>query len=232
MPADIVDFAALVFFLSLWIGYTRFASAQVRRRPCLAGLLHTFRRRWMLALIERDNRVADTTIIANIERTVTFLASSTMLIIAGLLTVMASSEKAMALVSALPFTHKTTPLEWELKLLLLVSIFIYAFFKFTWALRQVGFCAVMVGHAPMPGDATSADRKDEFAEGVARVLSMAGAHFNYGLRSYYFGVASLAWFFNAWVFMAATVAVVGILYQREFASSALHALQKVEASTR
>jgi len=232
MPANIVDIVAMVLFLSIWIGYTRFASAQVKRRPCLAGLLHTFRRRWMLSLLERDNRVADTTIIANIERTVTFLASSTMLIIAGLLTVMASSEKAMALVSALPFTHKPSAVEWELKLLLLVSIFIYAFFKFTWALRQVGFCAVMVGHAPMPGDAIDDAHKVKFAEGMAKMLSMAGAHFNHGLRSYYFGLASLAWFFNVWVFMGATFAVFGILYQREFASSALRALQQVEVTTR
>lgn len=50
---------------------------------------------------------------------------------------------------------------------------------------------------------------------------MAAHTFNYGLRAYYFGMATLAWFINPWFFMLVTAGVVLVLYQREFHSGVL-----------
>ena len=62
------------------------------------------------------------------------------------------------------------------------------------------------------------------AERAARVVSLAAHQFNQGLRTYYFGLAMLAWFINPWIFMLVTAGVVGVLYQREFHSSVLHVM--------
>ena len=62
------------------------------------------------------------------------------------------------------------------------------------------------------------------AERVARVVSMAAHHFNFGIRSYYFALAVLAWFVSPWLFVAAAALVVYVLYRREFHSSALSTL--------
>ena len=56
---------------------------------------------------------------------------------------------------------------------------------------------------------------------TARVISMAANTFNFGLRAYYFGMATLAWFINPWFFMLVTGGVVLVLYQREFHSDVL-----------
>ena len=53
---------------------------------------------------------------------------------------------------------------------------------------------------------------------------MAAETFNDGLRAYYFAFAAIGWFFSPIVFMAATVGVVYILYQREFGSDVLGVL--------
>jgi uncharacterized membrane protein len=50
-------------------------------------------------------------------------------------TILGSTDKAIEIVRALPFAAKTTLVQWEMKLLVLCMIFIYAFFKFIWALR-------------------------------------------------------------------------------------------------
>ena len=59
---------------------------------------------------------------------------------------------------------------------------------------------------------------------AGRLLSLAGDSFNNGLRAYYFALAALMWFVHAWLMVAATAAVVFILYWREFRSDTLSAL--------
>ncbi|MNJ78871.1 hypothetical protein D3C77_767340 [compost metagenome] len=53
------------------------------------------------------------------------------------------------------------------------------------------------------------------------MISLAANQFNFGLRSYYFGLAMLAWFINPWFFIIATTGVVLVLYRREFHSDVL-----------
>lgn len=227
---SVPDVAAAFWFFLLWIGYTYFARRQVGKKLCLAGELDHYRLQWMTNLLHRENRIADTTIIAALERNVTFLASSTLLILAGLLTVLASTDRAMAVVQDLPFIHPTSQLTWELKLLVLIGIFIYAFFKFTWCARQYGFSAVLVGGAPDPEQvARDPVRAEQFARGAAGVLSRAGGDFNLGLRSYYFGLSTLVWVVHPGLFMAATAWVVAVLYHREFHSPTLKALHASHA---
>ncbi|HCW95993.1 MAG TPA: DUF599 domain-containing protein, partial [Pseudomonas sp.] len=96
------------------------------------------------------------------------------------------------------------------------------FFTFSWCMRQYNFGAVLVASAPMAGERNVNDlERKAFAERAARVLSMAANQFNFGLRAYYFGMATLAWFINPWFFMAVTTGVVLVLYRREFHSDVL-----------
>merc|ERR1711879_562098 len=110
----------------------------------------------------------------------------------------------------------------------MIGVFIYAFFTFTWSMRQFGFASVLVGAAPMPGDTsvTAAERRS-FAIYGAKIIDQASHSYNYGLRSFYFSLALISWFINPWLFMVAAAAVVGVLYEREFMSTALKSLQKV-----
>ncbi|MBX9713717.1 MAG: DUF599 family protein, partial [Pseudomonadaceae bacterium] len=108
------------------------------------------------------------------------------------------------------------------KLLCLAIVFVYAFFTFSWCMRQYNFAAVLVGSAPMAGERNVTDlERQAFATRAARVISMAANTFNFGLRAYYFGMATLAWFINPWFFMLVTAGVVLVLYQREFHSDVL-----------
>ena len=50
---------------------------------------------------------------------------------------------------------------------------------------------------------------------------MAANQFNFGLRSYYFGMTMLAWFVSPWLFMLMSAGVVLVLYRREFHSDVL-----------
>ncbi|MET0049421.1 MAG: DUF599 family protein [Sedimenticola sp.] len=227
--SPLIDIAALAWFLLAWMGYTRFAKRRCATTICLASVMHMYRQQWMMQMMRREHRIADMSAIASLERSVAFFGSSALIIVAGLLTLLGYINEAMALIRNLPLSVPQSELLWEAKILLLLVIFVYAFFKFTWSMRQNGFATALMGAAPLAEDqsVTEGERQDA-AERIARVISMAAHHFNFGIRSYYFALAALVWFWNPWIFMAATALVVYVLYRREFHSSVLKTLMSNE----
>ncbi len=226
---DWINLACLIWFLGSWIGYSRFAKRMAKRTNCLSSVMHRFRLAWMRELLFREQRVADSSIIANLERSVSFLASTTILVLAGIVTVLASSDQIYRLLVQLPFVAYTSPEQLQFKLLLLVCIFIYAFFTLTWSMRQFGFCSVLVGATPVfkPDEMTDSQR-DVYARHCGKVMDQAAHSYNFGLRAYYFSMATLAWFVHPLAFVLAVALVVVILYRREFHSSTLRALVEVD----
>jgi uncharacterized membrane protein len=219
-----LDLLALGWFFVWWIGYARFAEWRARSEPSLLSMMWQYRRDWWVRIIERELRMIDTSIIANLSNSATFFASTTLLILGGLLALLGTTEQVSAVVRGLPFTKGMSETAWELKILLLVGIFVYAFFKFTWSLRQFNVASVLVGAAPKVP--RHAEDEAAYIDHGARVSHFAAEHFNYGLRAYYFALGAMAWFINGWLFMGATAWVAFILYWREFRSEALQAIKR------
>jgi uncharacterized membrane protein len=146
MPGPL-DVIAVIWFFMLWIGYTLFAKRRAKVVSCLSFELRRKRTDWMQKMLTRENKMADVGLISTLERNVTFFASSSLLILAGLLTAMSSAEKLSIMLSNLVPWSTFTEGSVQLKLLLLTFIFVFAFFQFTWSLRQYGFCGVLIGAA-------------------------------------------------------------------------------------
>ncbi|MCL5050232.1 MAG: DUF599 domain-containing protein [Firmicutes bacterium] len=219
------DVIALLWFLSLWVGYSLFARRKARQTHCLSSILRSLRVDWMYAVTHKDNHIADAALVGNVERNVTFFASSTILVLAGVLTVLASNEAFVRVIDQLPFTVEQSANLILLKLAGMAVILVFAFFKFTWSIRQFGFVSVLLGMAPsMSRSTVSEETRDRYARNTAKVLDQAGHEYNYGLRAYYFALAYLCWFASPWFFIIASAVVVYILYRREYRSRVLRAL--------
>ena len=146
-----------------------------------------------------------------------------MLVLGALIALTGYMQQPLDLVSGLPFTVKGSARLLELKILLLVVVFTYAFFKFSWAMRQLGQGATLIGAAPkQPKE--SPEQYAPVINRIARIASYAGTNFNNGLRAYYFGLAALAWFLHPWLMIAATAWIVLVLFHREFKSKTLEAM--------
>jgi uncharacterized membrane protein len=224
-----VDLAAVLLFAGGWIGYVWFAARHSRRVPSLHTSMDHYRREWMVMMVGRDNRMLDANVIRNISRSSQFFASTTMLILGALLASMGYVQQAQELVSGLPFTVKASARLLEIKMLLLVLIFVHAFFKFSWGIRQLNFCGILVAataKTPKEGPEQLAPQINR----IARVTSYAMSNFNHGLRSYYFAVAAMGWFLHPLLMIVATVWVIAVLYHREFKSKTLQALLEEDAS--
>lgn len=226
-----LNIIAPVWLLACWIGYSKFAKVKAKQRsPSLSSVLRNYRIDWMQQMIKRDQRVSDASLVSNLERNVNFFASSSLLILAGLVTALTTTDKTFTILDSIPIAHVVSPEAMKVRFLLLIGIFIYAFFTFTWSLRQYNFCSTLLGAAPMPEDTeTSKTAKQAYANYSAKILDQAAHSFNYGLRAYYFALSVLAWFISPWLFMLAAAMVTAILYWREFHSKPLQALLAMRA---
>jgi len=219
-----LDWAAVAVFFGGWGAYAHYSRRGAGSQRSVLAATNAVRRQWMLQTTYREVRVIDGVVIQNLSTSPSFFASTTILIIGGLLAVLAG-DKANELVRDLPFAQRTSTLIFDLKLILLLGIFVYAFFRFTWSMRQYTFGALLIAAAPEAGRfAAEGLSRDAFADKAGRVVGLAAETFNDGLRGYYFAFAAIGWFFSPFVFMAATLGVIYILYQREFRSEVLSVL--------
>lgn len=224
LPAP--DWAAMALFFAGWSGYAAFAKRRAALQPSILATTNHWRRQWMLQVTRRENRIVDSGVLQSMAASPSFFASTTILIIGGLLAALGATDKASELVHELPFATRTSALVFDLKLVLLTGVFVYAFFRFTWSLRQYSFGAILVGAAPSPQGFGDDAERDRYADRAGHVVALAAETFNDGLRAYYLSFAAVAWFFSAWAFMVGTAAVVWILYRREFHSEVLVALRR------
>ncbi len=218
-----LDVFALAWLALCWMAYAWMCDRSPRGEQGLMKLVHSYRERWLQECVARDNRMVDAALVGNLMRSVAFFASTSILILGGLLTALGYAERAMEITAELPMARRTSAALWETKVLLLIAIFFYAFFKFSWSLRQYNTLSVMIGAAPAPGAA--AQEREAFVRTGTGISSYAGDEFIRGMRAYYFGMAAITWFIQTWLFIAVATLVVAILYWREFRSPALRSIR-------
>jgi uncharacterized membrane protein len=139
--------------------------------------------------------------------------------------VLGATEQASDLVREIPFAARTSLLVFDFKVVLLVAIFVYAFFRFTWCIRQYSVGVLLVAAAPEAAAITDETQRQAFADRAGRVMGLAAESFNDGLRAYYMSFAAVSWFVSPWAMLAATATVIWVLYRREFRSQVLQALE-------
>ena len=224
---SLIDYIALAWFGFCWIGYLIYADYSPMHKKSISYLMNGQRQRWMRNMIGRELRMIDTTIQSNLISGVAFFASTSILLVGGLLAALGATEQAVEVLKDLPLAQHISHEVWEAKVLLLLIIFIYAFFKFAWCHRLFQYCAILLGAAPLEQNELS-DQGREFVKQAARMHGLSGLHFLRGLRAYFFALAGLAWFINAWLFIVATTWVTVVLYRREFRSRSYDILRKLD----
>jgi len=216
------DWAALLFFAFCWFGYGHYSAMRDQREDSLFAATNRMRLEWMRQMLGRENRSLDAIIIGNITRSFTFFASTAMFILAALVSGLAYREKVNSVLTDIPFAEISDGAFWQMKIFLLIIIFVYGFFKFTWSMRQYNYVNMFIGAAP-----DYRERKEEheaLAQRGARLTVNAARHFNNGLRAYYFGLAALVWIIHPYLFMLATAWVVRVTHRREFRSATMKIL--------
>ena len=159
-----LDWMVLCFFLAVWVGYAWFARRLAVHKHSILAASNRFRLRWVKVSLVRDPRVLDGIITQTLSHTPSFFSSTTIIIIGGLLALLGTTDKAAELVREIPFSQATPILVFEFKILILIAIFVYAFFRFSWSMRQYTFVALMIGALPSPQFFHyNPDKQDDYA---------------------------------------------------------------------
>ena len=216
-----LDWIGLALFVASWIGYEQVVEHGWFRTKRLREETNKLRLKWAYVMLKRDPRVSDAAMIANLLPSLSFYANTTIYIIAALFAALGTIDQLMSAASDLPFSRVLSREAMELKLLILIGVFVIAYFKFTWSLRQFNLLTITLGSVPLVG---TDEEMGRHARKFAAVNSCAGNDFNRGLRAYYFGMAVMAWMVSAWLFILSTVVIVFVLARREFSSPILKAL--------
>ena len=216
------DAGALLVFLAAWFGMTWAIERPREGRVSTAQIMARYRMRWMERMLERDPRILDGALLAQLRTGAAFFASGCMIAIGGAAALLGQAEQVVSLARDLTADQLAlTRTASEAKILFLIVLLVSAFLRFVWSHRLFGYCAILMG--AVGKDAAEAENR-LIAKKAGMLNISAGKSFNRGLRQLYFGLAALAWFLGPEAFLVATLATAAVLYRREFRSDSRRAL--------
>ncbi|WP_417688876.1 DUF599 domain-containing protein [Roseibium sp.] len=211
------DYISVGWFLFAWFGFNFLIDVSPLKKKTLSATMEVYRRAWMRTMTTRPVRIMDTAIISGLQQGTAFFASTALIAIGGGFALLDSTDTILQLAGDLSIPVEQTRALWEVKVLGLMLILAYAFFKFGWAYRLFNYASIIMGSVPEIGRAE--DRVIlEIADKAAELNVLAGRHFNRGQRAFFFAIAFLAWFAGPIAFAATTLAVLLVLLRRQFAS--------------
>jgi len=220
--ASILDWLALIAFFVAVLAYGRYADHVGDR--LLNARMREIRARWMRRYLEREDRVLDSILTGHSINSIALFSSATLLIEVALLGVFTNADTAYHMGLTSSFVVHTTKELFQVKLIGLVCVFVYGFYRFTWALLQYNYFLALIGSAPFKDHLTPA-AIDELGNQMSVVLNSAVTSFHSGFRSYYHALAWIGWFFHPLVFLAATAFVTFVLVYRQLASPSAGAIK-------
>jgi len=237
-----LDYIAVIFFFAAWMMHIWVINHSRLSKNTITYRMANYRRLWMRNMVYRDPKMPDTLIQNTLQYGVLFFASTTILLIGALMAALGASDQAIALLSDLPFVTTPSRTAWEIKVLMVIFIFTFAFFKFAWSYRLFSYVLVLMGAAPdqsvqvslgRHGDDSDDQRynksyMDNYSVRVGQLHSLGARHFTTGLNSYFYALAAVAWFLDARLFIAVTLWVSLVLYRRAFRSNFLKILEGID----
>jgi uncharacterized membrane protein len=203
-----------LFPLICYFAYNIFVPQIERLRPSLSSIMNMQRRRWVANAALRESPF-DAILSGNIMQSVSFLASTAVLLVLAVFAVFGQIPALMASLSSLSLDARYSIGEVQIHLVVMLTMFVLAFFAFTLSLRQFNHFCIMLG-AIDHGTPIS----DEEIDAITEMNVLGARNFNAGVRAYYFSVSTVAWFVSEWATVAACVLTILVLAQREFLSSA------------
>jgi len=209
----LLDAMAVALLACAWSGTTLVIENERAKHASVTVLMQRYRYAWMREYITRNPRVFDMIALSNLRQGTAFFASSCLIALGGGLALIANTDLLTGIAEDL--TLEAAPdVVWEMRLLLVLLLMANALFKFIWANRLFGYCAVVMGATPNDDSAAAFRRGDQ----AAAIANSAARSFNRGLRAVYFAVGAAAWLAGPVPLIAATALTVGVLWRREFKS--------------
>jgi uncharacterized membrane protein len=205
----LTDLIAFAGSSGLLLAYHVWLRRKERRNPAytVQAVNRLARVAWVDSVMREGRDILAVQTLRNSTMAATFLASTAVLMIIGVLTLSGQGDKLEATWHAVNFLGAKHPEVWTVKLLLLLVDLFVAFFSFTMSIRVFNHVGYLINVPLAKGHAAISP------EHVAIHLNRAGRFYSLGMRAYYYAVPLLFWLFGPLLLALASVGLVAVLYR-------------------
>ena len=203
------DWYSLSFSVALIIGYHVFLTLRLRSDPLytIQAATAAARTAWVESIMHNAGRdILAVQTLRNSIMAATFLASTSVLLIIGTLTLTGEADRMRETWHVFNTAGATQAQAWLTKVLILLVSYVMAFFSFAMTIRLLHLTGYMI-NVPARADAGSAAHLL-----VAKYLNRAGAFYAFGTRMFFVSVPLVFWLFGPQFMIAATFVLVPTMY--------------------
>lgn len=204
----LVDVVGLTLSLAAIVSYQLYLRWRDQHDPTASALygMNAARAAWVEGVMREGRDILAVQTLRNSTMASTFMASTAILLIVGVLTLSAQGEKMSGTWHALNVLGQHSADIWLFKLLVMLFDLLFAFFSFCLSIRLYHHIGYQIN--------TPADLRREVTQPahVGAELNRAAIFYRLGMRAYYFTVPLLFWLFGSLLMVAATAVLVFFLY--------------------
>lgn len=214
MQSYLPDIVALTISAIALTAYHVYLTWRVARDPSYSvQALHAVARTaWVESIMKNGRDILAVQTLRNSTMAATFLASTAILLIVGVLSLSGQGDKLGITWHALSSVTETPPALWMAKLLFLIVDLSFAFFTFAQSVRKFHHVGYLVN---VPKDFNHPVITPRY---VAAYLNRAGRYYSMGMRAYYFLLPLVFWLFGPHLMVGATLVLVFVLYHLDRAA--------------
>ena len=212
-----IDVLAFIVSAALLVGYHAFMRAKLRRNPTFTvqALNALARSAWVESVMTERRDILAVQTLRNSTMAASFLASTAVLLILGVLTLSAQGDKLGETWHSLNLFGTREPALWLTKLLMMTADLFVAFFSFMMAVRVFNHVGYLI-NTPVTESQTVISPSH-----VADFLNRGGIYYSAGQRAFYFLVPLVFWLFGPHFMLLATCGLIVVLYRVDRAPRAL-----------
>lgn len=209
---DLLGFVLCVAALTL---YQLYLGWRTRRDPASSALhgMHAARTAWVEVIMRERRDILSVQTLRNSTMTASFMASTAVLLIIGVLTLTAQADKLSGTWLMLNVLGHESASMWLLKLLFMLLDLLFAFFSFSLAMRLYHHMGYLLNVGP------ECELECTRPANVAAEFNRAAIFYRHGMRAYFYIVPLLFWLFGTLWMVAATVLLIYFLYRLDKAPS-------------
>ncbi|ADE11570.1 protein of unknown function DUF599 [Sideroxydans lithotrophicus ES-1] len=204
------DIASFIVSALLIVAYHVYLRHKIKIDPAYSvqSVNRIVRTAWAETIMQDEkNGVLAVQTLRNSTMAATFLASTSVLLIIGVLTLSEQGEKLEAHWHVLNLVGSINPVLWMVKLLLLLLDLFVAFYTFSMCIRIYHHVGFMI-NIPL-----RLNHRMITPAHVAAHLNRAGHFYSLGMRSYYYLIPLVFWLFGPHFMLLATIGMLMVLYR-------------------
>ena len=202
------DLLCFVLSAVALLSYQLYLNRRTHRDPASSAqdIMLVARAAWVESVMRERRDILAVQTLRNSTMAASFMASTAILLIIGVLTLSAQGDKLSGTWHVLNFLGHVSAEMWLFKLLMMLFDLLFAFFAFSMSVRLFHHIGYSI-NVPLALQIEKTQPQHVVAQ-----MNRAGIFYRIGMRAYYYIVPLLFWLFGPLLLVGSTVVLITFLY--------------------